>query len=331
MDDHGIHIGNIQPCLNDGGRNQHVDISIDKIVHNPFQFPLAHLSMGKIHPGIWYQLGNPKGNLINVRHPVINIINLTASSQLSSNGLPDSLLIIFHNVSLDRHTIHRRLLQHTHIPDPDHAHMKGSGNRRSCQCENINVLFQLLDLFLMGNAETLLLVYDQKSQVLILHILGKHSVGTDHNVHLSFFQVLERLLLLGRSAETAEQIYPYWKFLHSLDKGIVNLLGQNGSWRQIHHLSALLHLFKGSAEGNLCLAISNISTHQAIHDPGALHVTLGILNGIQLVFRFFIREHFLEFPLPYCIRTAHIPLFFLADGIKLYQLFGNIFDCALYL
>ena len=287
--------------------------------------------MGKIHPGFRNQLADPKGNLVNICHPVINVINLSSSPKLSSDCLANGLLVILHNISLNRHTVHRRLLQHAHVTDSDHAHMEGSGNRRCSQGKHINILFQLLDLLLMGNAETLLLINDQKPQIPVLHILGKHSVGTDHNVHLALFQILDGLFLLGRSSETAEKIHSHRELLHSLDKCVVNLLGQNGGRHKIHNLSALLHFLKGSAKGNLRFAIANVTANQTVHDLGAFHIPLGILNGIQLILGFLIREHFLKLTLPYGIRSAYISLFFLAHRIKLHQLFGDIFDRALYL
>ena len=79
MDDHGINIGNIQPCLNDGSGNQHINISIYKTVHNVFQFPLAHLPVGKIHSCLRHQLCNTQCHICNIRYPIINIIHLPTS------------------------------------------------------------------------------------------------------------------------------------------------------------------------------------------------------------------------------------------------------------
>ena len=58
MNDHGIYIGNIQSCFYDRSRNQHINISIYKGIHNIFQFSLTHLPMGKIHSRIRHQLCN---------------------------------------------------------------------------------------------------------------------------------------------------------------------------------------------------------------------------------------------------------------------------------
>ena len=163
MYDHGIYIGNIQACLNDRSRNKHIDISIDKCKHDSFKFTLAHLSVCKIHPRLRKKFRDSGSHICNVIDTVINIIYLSASSKLTVNRLTDGLFIILHNVRLDRHTVHRRLLQDTHITNTDHTHMKGSRNRCCRQCQYIDVFFQLLDFFFVGHAETLLLINDQKS------------------------------------------------------------------------------------------------------------------------------------------------------------------------
>ena len=176
----------------------------------------------------------------------------------------------------------------------------------------------------MGYAETLLLIYDQQSQILKLHVLRQDPVGSDDHIHLTFFQILDGLFLLGRSAETAEKFHTYRKFLHPLGKCIINLLRQNGSRGKICHLSALLHSFKCSTQSYFRFSVSHISADQTVHDLRTLHIPLGILDGTELILCFLIREHFLELLLPYRIRSADISLFLLPCGIKFHQVLRNI-------
>ena len=49
--------------------------------------------------------------------------------------------------------------------------MKGSGDRRRRQRQNIHIFPELLDLLLVGHAETLLLIDDEKPKILKLYIL----------------------------------------------------------------------------------------------------------------------------------------------------------------
>ena len=76
----------------------------------------------------------------------------------------------------------------------------------------------------MSDAETLLLIDDQKSQILELHIRRQYSMGSDDDIHHTLFQILYRLFDLRRRAETAHQGNIYREILHSLHKSVVMLL-----------------------------------------------------------------------------------------------------------
>ena len=280
MDDHCIGIGNIKASLNNGGGHQNIDLTINKVCHDPFQLMLMHLSMSKGNHCIRHQFLDPCCHLINIRYTIVYIVHLAFSRQLSVDRFPDHFLIVFHYISLDRCTVHRRFFQHTHIPDPCKAHMQCPWDRCCSQSHNIYIFLQLLDLLFMSHTETLLLINDQKTQIFKLQILRKHSVGTDYNVHHTFSQVFQCLFLLGWGTETAQHINAHRKILHSLDKSIIMLLSQNGGWYQIHHLFAVLNCLKSCPQGDLCLSVTNITTDQPIHDLTAFHIFFHCLNGI---------------------------------------------------
>ena len=68
--------------------------------------------------------------------------------------------------------------------------MQRPGDRGGGKGQHVHVRLDLFDLFLMGHAEALFLVYDQKPQILEFHVLGKEPVGSDQNVHLAFLQLI---------------------------------------------------------------------------------------------------------------------------------------------
>ena len=80
------------------------------------------------------------------------------------------------------------------------------------------------------------------------------SVCSYNYVNLSFFEITDRLLLLRRCTETAQKIHTYRKLIHTLYKGVIDLLCKNGSRYQVNDLPALLHGFKRRTKRNLCLA-----------------------------------------------------------------------------
>ena len=82
----------------------------------------------------------------------------------------DSLLIIFHYICLDWHSVHRRLLQNTHISDSNQTHMQRTWDRRCCERQYIHIFLQLFNLLFMRNSKALLFINDQKTKILKLDI-----------------------------------------------------------------------------------------------------------------------------------------------------------------
>ena len=176
----------------------------------------------------------------------------------------------------------------------------------------------------MNHTKTLFFIDDKKSQIFIFHILRKYSVCTDYDIHLTFFQICDRLFLLRSRTEPAKKIYSHRKLFHSLNKGVINLLCKNRGRYKINNLAAFLNCFKRSSQRNLCLAISDIPTHKTVHNLGALHIFLSIFDRSQLIFCFLIRKHLFKLSLPDGIWSTDITFFFLADCIKLHKFPCNI-------
>ena len=128
--DNGIDVGNIHTGLDNGGRDQDIDLAADKIIHEIFQLGFGHAAMAEFDPGFRNQLTQPVGDQVYIVDPVMDVIDLSSAGQLPYNGFPDHFLIIFHDIGLDGDTALRRFLQQAHIPDPDQAHMEGPGNGR---------------------------------------------------------------------------------------------------------------------------------------------------------------------------------------------------------
>ncbi len=328
MDDHGIHIGYVQSGLNDGSCHQYVDLPAYEVKHDLLQFLLLHLPVGEGNHGLGYQRGDPGRHIRNVVHPVVHIIDLPAPGHFPGNRLPDQLLVVLADKSLDGLPVLGRLLQNAHVPDPHQAHVQGPGNGGGCQGQHIHVLLQLLDLFLVAYPETLFLINDQQSQILKLHVRRKYPVCADDDVHPAFYQVCHRLPDLSRGAEPAHQIHPYGVIFHTLDEGGVMLLCQNSGGYQVHHLLSLLDSLECGPDGDLRLAVAHIAADKPVHDSGALHVRLGVLDGRNLVFRLLKGKHFLKLPLPYRILFILVPLAVLPQGIELHQILSHFTDGA---
>ena len=116
----------------------------------------------------------------------------------------------------------------------------------------------------MSHAETLFLVHNDQTQILELHVFRQDAMGTDDNIGKAFFQSVQTFLLLFWRAETGQQFDFHRIAGHTLDKGIVVLLCQNGGRHQICHLFSILHGFECGTDGNFRFAIANVAADQSI-------------------------------------------------------------------
>ena len=149
----------------------------------------------------------------------------------------------------------------------------------------------------------------------------------DHDIHQTFFEILDHLFLLRRRPKPRHLLNPDRIILHPLHKRIVMLLRQNRRRHQKNNLLAVLHRLKRCADCNLGFAIANVPADQAIHDFVALHVPLRRRNCHQLVIRFLKREHFFKLPLPDRILRKSVALPVLARRIQLHQILCDLIHC----
>ena len=326
VNDHGIDIGNIQSRLNDGCGHQHVNLTVDKSVHDLFQLPLLHLPMSECHIGVRHKLCDHVGHLHDGLHPVIDIVDLSAPCQFPVDRLAHHLFVVLTDKSLDRDSLVGRFFQNAHIPDSDQTHVHGTGDWRRRQRQDIHVFLHLLDLFLVRHAESLLFVDDQKAQILEDHILGQYPVGSDHDIHQSLFQIRQCLFLLSRRPEPAHQIHAHRKIFHPFNECVVMLLCQDRSRHQINHLLVFLHRLERRPDRHLRLAKAYVSADQAVHDLMALHIFFRGFDGGKLIVRLLEGEHFLKFSLPYRIRSILITFCRLTRRIQFHQILRDIFD-----
>ena len=68
-------------------------------------------------------------------------------------------------------SVFRRFFDCTHVFDAGQGHVQCPGDGCRRQSEYVHILPELLDTLLVADAEPLLLIHHQKSQVMELHIL----------------------------------------------------------------------------------------------------------------------------------------------------------------
>ena len=146
--------------------------------------------MGKCDHSIRHKGLNTASHLVNIRYTIVYIIHLTVSCQLAVDCLTHHLLIVFHHIGLNGSPVHRRLLQHTHIPYAAHSHIQGAGNGGGRQSQYIYRREFLFDLLFLCHAEALLLIHNQQPQILKANVLADNPVRTYQQIHPAVRQIL---------------------------------------------------------------------------------------------------------------------------------------------
>ena len=93
-----------------------------------------------------------------------------AAAQLSPYGFVYHHVVVFHHVCLNGSAKSRSFFKHAHIYDSAHCHVQRARDGCRGQREYIGVYGYLLQLFLLCDAETLLFIDYDKSEIVKLHI-----------------------------------------------------------------------------------------------------------------------------------------------------------------
>ena len=228
LNDEGVAVAHIDARFDQGGADQNVDLAVEQMLPDRVQLLLGHLAVGNAHPGTGNQLADMGGGGLNVVHPVVQIVHLTAPGQLLLHGFGKDDIVVLQHKGLHGLALDGRLLDGGQVADAAHGHVQGAGNGRGREGQHIHADEVFLQLLLVLHAEPLLLIDDDKAQVVETHILGEQAVGAHHDVHAAGLQAPQGLLLLFRGAEAGEHPHLDREGLHAGEQGVVVLPGQQG-------------------------------------------------------------------------------------------------------
>ena len=76
--------------------------------------------------------------------------------------------------------VHRRLFDRGHIADARERHVERARNGRRGKRQNVHVPAHFLERFLVADAEALLLVHDEQTEILELYLLVEQLVRADN-------------------------------------------------------------------------------------------------------------------------------------------------------
>ena len=187
----------------------------------------------------------------------------------------------------------------------------------------------------MLHAKALLLVHNQQTEVLELHILAQNSMRPDKNIDVALLDAAQYVLGFLRRAEAAQHVHLDGEALEALQDRVVVLLRQNRRRRKNRYLLGVHQRLERRAQADLRLAVAHVAAQQPVHIARRLHVRRDFPHALFLVRGQLVGEHVLEFALPRRIRAEREARFLRAPRIELHEvkrhLLQTLFDLRLLL
>ena len=176
----------------------------------------------------------------------------------------------------------------------------------------------------MRDAEPLLFVDDEQSEVPELDVFRQQPVRSDDDVDFAGGQIGEHLFLLGLRAEAAHHVDPHRKTGKALAERLLMLKRQHRRRREERDLFSVHHGLEARAHRDFGLAVADVAAQQAIHRRLRFHVALDLGNRGLLVGRELVLECVLEFLLPMRVGAERVAGDRAAGGVELQQLLRHI-------
>ena len=201
VDEQGVGGGDVDAGLDDRRAHQDVGATLPEIHHDLLELFLGHLAVGGEHPGLGNEFADLLGRLLDGLHPIVDEEHLPLAGELTPDGGDDLALVVGAGKGEHRMAFLRRGGDGTHLTNTRHRHLQGAGNRGGAHGEHVDIDAQLLESLLVLDTEALLLVDDDQSQVVELHLAAQQSVGADDDVHRAAFDALPHCFCLGIGLE----------------------------------------------------------------------------------------------------------------------------------
>ena len=188
VDDNGVGGRDVEAALYDGGADQQVESTVIEIEHDPFQIPLAHLTMGHADPGLRDEFLYPACRLIDGLDTVVQHVDLAAPADFAEAGLTNLVVPPLGHERLHGKPFRRGCRDQGQIPQSSHRHVERPRDRCCGKRQHVHLGPELLQPLLVPHAEPVLLVDHDQTQIGEGDIPLKQAMGADDNIHLTLRQ-----------------------------------------------------------------------------------------------------------------------------------------------
>ena len=193
----------------------------------------------------------------------------------------------------------------------------------------MDVGLQLLQAFLVGDAEMLLLVDDEQAEIGEGDRFGHQRMGADDDADAAIGEARAHDGGFLRRDHARELRHPYRQSLEARRENPEMLAGEQGGGDHHRDLRAGHGGDEGGAQGNLRLAEADIAADQAVHRLAGGEILQHVGDGAGLVLGFGVGEAGAEFGEGAVIGGQHRGFAHLPLGGEADQAGGHVLDAVL--
>ena len=290
VDDDRIRARQVETAFDDRGGEQDVVFALVESAHPLLDLARAHLTVrgDEFHLGhVFVQPVRYRVHVGNARH---DDEALPAAMMFAQQRLAHHHVVPFHHIGAHRQAIDRRGLDGGEFAQTRHRHLQSARDRRGRERQHVHVGAQLLELFLVRDAEALLLVDDDETEILELGLLRQDRMRAHDDVDVALTEPLARFLGFLRGDKARETPDIEREAFEAGRKILVMLAGEQGCRRDHRDLLAVHRRDEGGAQRDFGLAETDIAADEAIHRLAAFEVRQDIGNGAVLIVGFLVLE-----------------------------------------
>ena len=273
---------------------QHVVLAVDELRHRLLERPFAHLTVRHRDPRLRDELADAVSALVQAFDAVVDEERLTAAAQLAPDRFGDQMIVPPRDHRSNRASVDRSGGDPRQIAEATDRELHRAGDRGRGQRQDIDLLFELLDAFLMRHPEALLLIHDEQAQSLKMDVFAEQSMGSDQDIDLAGLGRLDDLGLARAIDEARDHFDPERVGVEAVDEGVEVLLREHCGGAEDRDLARRHRHPKRRADRDFGFPEADVTTHDPIHRLRLLEVTEHVVDRARLVGGLLVRKRRLK-------------------------------------
>jgi hypothetical protein len=275
LDGHQRRVGHVDPDLDHAGRNQDLNRTLAKRLHDRFPLGGRDPAVDQAQPEVLQRAtGQGFEQLLGTGHASglrgfdqrRHDVALAALAQFPAKEFPPGLATRFvAQIRVQRGSTWRLGPQGRHVQVPEHGHGYRAGDRRGCHDQVVWIEFRTPQRRPLPHAEPVLFVDHHQSQAVERNLLAQQCMGADDQVDLPRCDRLFCLTALGGTQSTGQHRDPHPAGMQIASQRACVLACQHFGRRHQGGLESMRDGQQHGVFGDHRLATAHVAVQQAVH------------------------------------------------------------------